>query len=48
MTVVLAARAAHVDRTSGPALSLVCMVTGLLSAGASGHLLLKRSAALRD
>ncbi|MEU9657252.1 hypothetical protein [Streptomyces chartreusis] len=48
MTVVLAARAAHIDWTSGPALSLVCMVAGLLSAGASGHFLLKRSAALRD
>ncbi|MFB6938134.1 hypothetical protein PGH47_40475 [Streptomyces sp. HUAS 31] len=48
MTVVLAARAAHVDWTSGPALSLVCMVAGLLCAGASGHFLLKRSAALRD
>ncbi|MFJ4367653.1 hypothetical protein ACIP4S_26270 [Streptomyces chartreusis] len=48
MTVVLAARAAHVDWASGPALSLVCMVAGLLCAGASGHFLLKRSAALRD
>lgn len=48
MAVVLAARAAHVDWTSGPALSLVCMVAGLLCAGASGHFLLKRSAALRD
>ncbi|MEU1256294.1 hypothetical protein ACWHLZ_40535 [Streptomyces chartreusis] len=48
MTVVLAARAAHVDWTSGPALSLVCMVAGLLCAGASGHFLLKRSAGLRD
>ncbi|MGW6789352.1 hypothetical protein [Streptomyces chartreusis] len=48
MTVVLAARATHVDWASGPALSLVCMVAGLLCAGAGGHFLLKRSAALRD
>ncbi|MFC5220297.1 hypothetical protein [Streptomyces coerulescens] len=45
MTVVLSARAAHVEWTSGPALSLICMVAGLLCAGASGHVLLRRSAA---
>ncbi|NUT27083.1 MAG: hypothetical protein HOV84_14380 [Streptomyces sp.] len=42
MTVVLACRAAHVDWSSGPALSLICMVAGLLSAGASGRILLTR------
>ncbi|UQA92069.1 hypothetical protein [Streptomyces halobius] len=45
MTVVLACRAAHVDWTSGPALSLVFMVTGLLCAGGSGRVLLSRSSA---
>ncbi|WP_435210548.1 hypothetical protein [Streptomyces sp. bgisy034] len=48
MTVVLAARAARADWTSGPALSLVRMVAGLLCTGASGRFLLKRSAALHD
>lgn len=38
--VVLAFRASSVNWSSGPALSLVCMLTGLLLAGASGHLLL--------
>ncbi|MYX97707.1 hypothetical protein GT045_23560 [Streptomyces sp. SID486] len=41
MTVVLAARGAHVDWSSGPALSLIVMVAGLLAAGASGHLLVR-------
>ncbi|MER5939537.1 hypothetical protein ABT121_19700 [Streptomyces sp. NPDC001928] len=45
MAVVLAARAAHIEWSSGPALSLVCMVAGLLCAGASGYVLLTRSAA---
>lgn len=45
MTAVLAARAPHVDWSSGPALGLVVMVAGLLAAGASGHLLLKVGAA---
>ncbi|MFE5893953.1 hypothetical protein ACFQ6E_34090 [Streptomyces sp. NPDC056462] len=48
LTVVLAARAGHVDWTSGPALSLVCMVAGLLVAGASGRVLLSRSSALQS
>ncbi|MFI9808725.1 hypothetical protein ACIHEJ_30945 [Streptomyces sp. NPDC052301] len=41
MTAVLAARASHVDWSSGPGLSLVVMVAGLLAAGASGRLLLR-------
>lgn len=45
MTVVLAARAPHVDWSSGPALGLVAMVAGLLAAGASGRFLLKGDAA---
>ncbi|MFK0168877.1 hypothetical protein ACIQU5_08745 [Streptomyces sp. NPDC090306] len=42
LAVVLACRAGDVDWTSGPGLSLVCMVAGLLVAGASGRLLLGR------
>lgn len=38
--VVLAFRASSVNWSSGPALGLVCMLTGLLLAGASGRLLL--------
>ena len=38
--VVPAFRASSVNWTSGPALGLVCMLTGLLLAGASGRLLL--------
>lgn len=41
MTAVLAARAPHVDWSSGPGLSLVTMVAGLLLAGASRRLLLR-------
>ncbi|WP_225826228.1 hypothetical protein [Streptomyces naphthomycinicus] len=41
--VVLAARAAHVDWSSGPGLSLIVMVAGLLAAGASGHFLLREA-----
>lgn len=37
---VLAFRASSVKRASGPALGLVCMLTGLPLAGASGRLLL--------
>lgn len=48
MTVVLAFRATSVDWTSGPALSLVCMVAGLLVAGASGRLLLTRHLTSQD
>ncbi|TVZ82311.1 PadR family transcriptional regulator [Streptomyces sp. BK340] len=36
--------ARHVDWSSGPALSLVAMVAGLLTAGASGRFLLKADA----
>ncbi|OIJ69142.1 hypothetical protein WN71_004195 [Streptomyces mangrovisoli] len=43
--VVLAARAAHVNWSSGPGLSLVCMVGGLLVTGVSGRLLLARGTA---
>ncbi|MFI6564927.1 hypothetical protein [Streptomyces sp. NPDC050534] len=46
ITVVLAVRATSVDWSSGPALSLVCMVAGLLFAGASGRVLLARSRAV--
>lgn len=42
LAAVLACRAGDVDWTSGPGLSLVCMVAGLLVAGASGRLLLGR------
>ncbi|MHC3467077.1 hypothetical protein ACYF6T_00010 [Streptomyces sp. 7R007] len=42
LTVVLVFRATGVDWDSGPALSLVCMVAGLLFAGASGRVLLRR------
>ncbi|MDC0767403.1 hypothetical protein [Streptomyces sp. HD] len=42
MTVVLACRAAHVEWSSGPALSLIAMVAGLLCAGAGGRVLLTR------
>ncbi|MFJ9817293.1 hypothetical protein ACIRU3_18850 [Streptomyces sp. NPDC101151] len=45
MTVVLAARAPHVDWSSGPGLSLIGMVAGLLAAGVSGRLLLRGGAA---
>ncbi|RPF35411.1 hypothetical protein [Streptomyces sp. TLI_185] len=45
VAVVLARRAAPVDRTSGPAVSLVCMVAGLVVAGAGGRFLLTRSPA---
>lgn len=48
LTVVLTARAGHVDWTSGRALSLVCMVAGLLLAGASGRVLLSRSSAFQS
>ncbi|MBL1082541.1 hypothetical protein JK359_11200 [Streptomyces actinomycinicus] len=41
MALVLAARASHVDWSSGPGLSLIVMVAGLLAAGASGHLLVR-------
>ncbi|MER6071670.1 hypothetical protein ABT187_23030 [Streptomyces sp. NPDC001817] len=44
LTVVLAARAPHVDWSSGPGVSLVAMVAGLLAAGASGRLLLRADA----
>ncbi|MEU9991564.1 hypothetical protein AB0E10_33135 [Streptomyces sp. NPDC048045] len=44
MTAVLAARAPHVDWSSGPGLGLVAMVAGLLLAGASGRLLLRSGA----
>ncbi|WP_031161228.1 hypothetical protein [Streptomyces durhamensis] len=44
VTVVLAARASHVHWSSGPGLSLVVMVAGLLVAGASGRSLLRGSA----
>lgn len=44
MTLVLAARAPHVDWSSGPGLGLVAMVAGLLAAGASGRLLLRGGA----
>ncbi|KOV65494.1 hypothetical protein [Streptomyces sp. MMG1121] len=45
MTLVLAVRAAHVHWSSGPGLSLIVMVAGLLAAGASGRLLLRGTAA---
>lgn len=45
VALVLACRAAHVHWTSGPALSLVCMVAGVVCAGASGRILLTRSSA---
>ncbi|MFJ5033474.1 hypothetical protein ACIQB5_36615 [Streptomyces sp. NPDC088560] len=48
MAVVLAVRAAHVDWASGPGLSLIVMVGGLLLAGASGRLLLKGDAGTRE
>ncbi|WP_037624345.1 hypothetical protein [Streptomyces aureus] len=44
---VLACRASAVDWSSGPALSLVAMVAGLLTAGLGGRVLLARSAAAR-
>ncbi|MET9902316.1 hypothetical protein [Streptomyces sp. NPDC006446] len=44
MTVVLVFRAAAVDWSSGPALCLVAMIAGLLLAGASGRVLLTKSA----
>ncbi|MGW1287110.1 hypothetical protein ACWDBD_22935 [Streptomyces sp. NPDC001118] len=44
LTVVLAARAPHVDWSSGPGPGLIAMVAGLLAAGASGRLLLRRNA----
>lgn len=44
MAVVLAARAPHVDWSSGPGLSLAAMVAGLLAAGASGHFLVRGAA----
>ncbi|MEU8644042.1 hypothetical protein AB0C91_19180 [Streptomyces sp. NPDC048674] len=47
VTVVLACRASAVDWHSGPALSLVCMVAGLLFAGASGRVLLTRTSPAR-
>ncbi|MGV4981241.1 hypothetical protein ACVB8X_21440 [Streptomyces sp. NRAIS4] len=47
LTVVLAARASHVDWSSGPALGLIAMVAGLLAAGASGRLLLRGDAGRR-
>ncbi|MGW2823547.1 hypothetical protein ACWC24_21525 [Streptomyces sp. NPDC001443] len=43
VTVVLAVHARSVDWSSGPALSLVCMLAGLACAGASGLVLLSRS-----
>ena len=46
LTLVLACRATSVDWSSGPAAALVCMVGGLLFAGASGRVLLARSAAV--
>ncbi|MFE9808881.1 hypothetical protein [Streptomyces sp. NPDC005548] len=48
VTVVLACRASAVDWHSGPALSLVCMVAGLLFAGASGRVLLTRTSPARS
>ncbi|MFJ7071699.1 hypothetical protein [Streptomyces sp. NPDC098781] len=48
LTVILAARAGEVEWSSGPALSLVCMVAGLLLAGASARALLSGSSALRS
>ncbi|MPY37907.1 hypothetical protein FNH09_43880 [Streptomyces adustus] len=44
-TLVLAVHARDVDWSSGPALSLVCMLAGLACAGASGLVLLSRSPA---
>ncbi|MFD6496505.1 hypothetical protein ACFV99_09065 [Streptomyces sp. NPDC059944] len=48
VAVVLACRASAVDWHSGPALSLVCMVGGLLFAGASGRVLLTRTSPARS
>lgn len=48
VTVVLACRASAVHWHSGPALSLVCMVAGLLFAGASGRVLLGRTLPARS
>lgn len=45
LAVVLGVRAAEVDWSSGPALSLVTMVAGLLLAGTVGHRLPARSLA---
>ncbi|BDM71055.1 hypothetical protein HEK616_45420 [Streptomyces nigrescens] len=45
LAVVLGVRAAEVDWSSGPALSLVTMVAGLLLAGTIGHRLLARGPA---
>ncbi|MFB7507679.1 hypothetical protein [Streptomyces broussonetiae] len=48
MTVVLTVRAGHVHWSSGPGLSLIVMVAGLLAAGASGRLLLRGTAGTRE